>query len=225
MINWKDLGPVNEELMARIKTEFEKAGSDKVNHGYEHAYQYFFSKIAPKSLLEIGLANYAPLLGTHGANSMFIWPRLFPGCLVYGADLQEDRLFDSPRTDHPGPTVPEDLDKSKLKTFVVDQASPESLAKFYKDLGSTTFDVIIDDASHNFAYCKQTFEVLFPKLKRPGFYFIEDVARTVREPQQNVGDWNEYLRGKIGFLYSAIIDAKPNVPEDQDSVIVAIWKI
>jgi hypothetical protein len=206
--------------MEKLKREFTKGGSDKVNHSYERVYQHFLDvSDEPDALLEIGLANYAP----PASNSLFIWPRLFPNCLVYGADLQDDRLFNSQRADHPGPPVPNDIDKNKLKAFQVDQASVESLANFDKALEDAKFDIIIDDASHSFADSKRTFEVLLPRLT--GFYFIEDIARVVRPPQQNIGDWHDYLKMFSLTLGYQIVDARPEDPTDQDSVIVVIWKL
>lgn len=221
MIPWTDLSR-NIPWMNRIKKEFERGGSDKVQHEYHKIYQAFFDPHdEPTALLEIGLANYAPPVSN--SNSLFIWPRLFPECRVYGADLQDDRLFNSTRSDHPGPAVPDDLDKSKLKAFQVDQASVESLANFDKQLGDVKFDIIIDDASHSFADSKRTFEVLLPRLA--GFYFIEDVARVVRGQQQNIGDWHQYLKMFSLTLGYQIVDARPDDPNDQDSVIVVVWKI
>ncbi len=221
MINWTELS-LNPELMEKIRFEFSKGGSDKINHKYEGIYQYFFSKITPKTLLEIGLANYAPLLGTHGANSLFIWPRLFPGCNVYGADLQDDRLFNSTRSDHPGPTVPSDLDQTKLQAFQMDQSSLASLIEFSNKLGDIKLDIIIDDASHRFAHSRQTFEVLLPKLSEHGFYLIEDNCPVPIGTQQTVADWEAYLRNSPS-LGSQIINAWPG--SNTDSIIVAIWKI
>jgi hypothetical protein len=221
MINWTDLS-VNPELMEKIRLEFAKGGSDKINHYYERIYQYFFSRVTPSSLLEIGLANYAPLLGTHGANSLFIWPRLFPNCTVYGGDLQDDRLFNSTRADHPGPTVPSDLDQSKLNAFQVDQSSEASLIEFSKKLGDVKFDMIIDDASHRFEHSRRTFEILLPKLSDTGFYLIEDNCPVPIGTQQTVADWESYLKDKP-TLKSKVINAWPG--SNTDSIIVAIWKI
>lgn len=221
MINWTELS-LNPELMAKIKAEFERGGSDKVNHGYEKIYQHFFSKIIPKTLLEIGLANYAPVLGTNGANSLFIWPRLFPDCFVYGGDLQDDRLFNSTRPDHPGPTIPPDLDPTKLKAFQVDQSSEASLIEFSKKLGDIKFDIIIDDASHLYANSRRTFEILLSKLSDTGFYFIEDNCPFPIGTQQIVANWETYLQYAPNLGWK-IINALPG--SNTDSIIVAIWKL
>ncbi len=197
MKKWTDFS-IDPYKMLKIQTVFHSVGSDKTCHNYERVYQHFLPDFAGH-VLELGLANYS-----NGSNSIRAWPKLFPGCLTYGADWNTDRM----------------VIEENIKTFLVDQGSPASLDDFITILGDTLFDVIVDDASHNFLNSCRTFVRLLPKLKSPGVYFVEDVARKENGWQQTVADWDNILPP----FCSAIVDARPEIAGDVDSVMVCIWK-
>ncbi len=198
---WTDFN-VDYKKMWLIQTAFHGVGSDKGCHNYERVYQNFLPDFLANyvpHILELGLANYS-----NGSNSIRAWAKIYPTCLAYGADWKEDRMVQEPG----------------IQTFVVDQNSTDSLDAFVKTLGDVTFDVIVDDASHSFLSSCRTFVRLLPKLKSPGVYFIEDVARKENGWQQTVADW-ENIRPPF---CSAVIDARPEIAGDLDSVMVVIWK-
>jgi SAM-dependent methyltransferase len=59
--------------------------------------------------------------------------------------------------------------------YGVDQADGAQLAAILDaDLGEGQLDVVIDDASHELAPTRASFEVLFPRLRPGGWYVIED---------------------------------------------------
>ena len=53
-------------------------------------------------------------------------------------------------------------DRDRLRTIVA------------RELGSSTLDLVVDDASHLYAESKASFEVLFPRLRPGGLYLLED---------------------------------------------------
>lgn len=59
--------------------------------------------------------------------------------------------------------------------YGVDQGDRDRLrAILREEFGSSTLDLVIDDASHLYQESKASFEVLFPRLRPGGLYLLED---------------------------------------------------
>jgi cephalosporin hydroxylase len=59
--------------------------------------------------------------------------------------------------------------------FSVSQSDERSVRKLIKsEFAKSPIDLIIDDASHEYAHTKRTFEIAFPHLRPGGLYVIED---------------------------------------------------
>jgi len=192
----------------KIKDAFESVASDKPCHSYERIYQHYLPQDtnAKLNILEIGLSNYEGEVA-NGCGSIFAWNKLYPNAMVYGGDWNEDRMITT----------------DKIKTKIVDQFSTSSLDAFAEWLGSEEMDIIIDDASHKFWNSQRTYQAIIHKLRSGGVYLIEDIVKPRAENgwQQRISDWEVYL-GK-GLNYS-IVDARPENPNDNDSVMVCITK-
>jgi predicted O-methyltransferase YrrM len=64
---------------------------------------------------------------------------------------------------------------SRLKTYWgTNQANRERLLEIVDAEFNGPMDLIIDDASHEFHATKASFEALYPRLRRGGWYLIED---------------------------------------------------
>jgi predicted O-methyltransferase YrrM len=150
---------------------------DKGTHGpsshwsannYVDIYQAYLQALRkePIHLLEIGLGVLGPNWDAkivHGGNaggaSMKMWSDYLPKARITGLDI------------NPAPY----LDTDRVKTYVVDQSSRESLAAFLHAHPDPSFDVIVDDGSHRGDHQQISLEMLFPHLKPGGLYFIEDL--------------------------------------------------
>lgn len=137
-------------------------------HNYVDVYQAYLHdrRDEPISLLEIGLGVVGPNYDTNivqggntGGASMKLWSDYLPNAKITGIDI------------NPAPY----LDTDRIKTYVVDQGSRESLAEFVEQHPDPSFDIIIDDGSHRADHQQITLEVLFPRLKPRGLFFIEDL--------------------------------------------------
>jgi hypothetical protein len=130
-----------------------KHGTDKSSqhHGYADIYEQYLFKWQSRlvDLLELGIGGYDTVKG--GA-SLKMWLDFFPCGLITGVDIH---------------------DKSHLKhdRLKIVQCSQDDEKKL-KELGE--FDIIIDDASHINSLTIKSFEILFPKLRSGGLYFVED---------------------------------------------------
>ena len=185
----------------KIIKALDKSGSDKqYNHNYSIAYSKFLFGKTIKNMLEIGIANYVP-----EKSSLWAWKEIFPETNVYAVDIDSSKMVSAER----------------IKTYVVDQSSKDSLSKFKNDVDVEKFEYILDDGSHVFDHAKVTFEELFEMLEDDGIYLIEDVTKSDNGWQQSVKDWQDYLSGLNGIEYD-IVDCKPEL--DDDSIVIGIWR-
>ena len=100
----------------------EKHGTDKAAHGYMPHYMSHFYPLPPQSILEIGCER---------GNSIRMWEELFPEAGITSLDLFKE---------YPIPNVP------GVEFIQGNQLDHELL---YNLRNHRTFDVIIDDGSHN----------------------------------------------------------------------------
>ena len=104
----------------------------------------------PLRLLEVGVQN---------GGSLELWRKFLPeGSEICGLDID--------------PRVSSREFESHVRVYVADATDAERVEEV---LGSATFDVIIDDASHVCSDVCRTFELLFRHLAPGGRYVIEDL--------------------------------------------------
>jgi len=142
-------------------------------HGYTEEYAKYIPQEGKYTLLEIGVY--------HG-DSLRMWKEYNSELVIYGMDI--DQNSHSYRKD----TDP--------IWFIGDATDPEFLKIVLKV--SKTPDFIIDDGSHNSEDILASLIFLYPKLKKGGYYFIEDLhcqqahrLNTVQEALKYVYD-SEY---------------------------------
>ncbi len=144
------LGNLNQ--LARVH------GTDKWGkHWYTQHYQRYFASWRRRSLkiLEIGVGGYDDT--SEGAHSLRMWKSFFPNAQVVGIDLFDKSGLSEPRID----------------VLQCDQTDAKRLGEISARYGG--FDIVIDDGSHLNQHVIETFNILFPLLKSPGFYCIEDL--------------------------------------------------
>ena len=121
-------------------------GGDK---GTQHSYIELYAQyIQPgiDSLLEIGVWE---------GQSLAMWEEYLPGTRVVGLDIDLSRL------------------RYEVDARSCDATSRESIDDA---LLNEQFDVIIDDGSHRVFDQIASFDILWPRVKPGGHYFIEDIA-------------------------------------------------
>ncbi|QTH20601.1 hypothetical protein HRJ34_20005 [Rhizorhabdus wittichii] len=159
------------EIANRVGTDKGHKGPSKKwsSNNYTDIYQAYFGERCDEALnlCEIGLgvpgknweSDIAHGDNRSGGGSMRMWYEFFPNAAFYGLDINP--------ADH--------LENDRIKTFVVDQSSVESLNGFKKQIGKTMFDIIIDDGSHIADHQQLTLSLLWERLKPGGYYVIEDL--------------------------------------------------
>ncbi len=96
------------------------------------------------------------------------WKEWFCNSDIIGADIDKDILFEEDR----------------IKTYYVDQTSPESIITMWKNIGEKV-DIIIDDGLHTHDANICLFKNSYEHLKKGGIYVIEDV-NLEREKEMNI---------------------------------------
>lgn len=126
-------------------------------HFYTQYYQRFFAPLRkqPLKILEIGVGGYSN--ASDGGGSLRMWKKFFPKAHIVGIDLYDKSQFSEHR----------------ITVLQCDQTDAVKLAEISATHGP--FDIIIDDGSHRSEHIIQTFHILFPLLKDPGYYVVEDL--------------------------------------------------
>jgi predicted O-methyltransferase YrrM len=123
--------------------------TDKIGHGYLSSYLGLASIIGEDGrVLEIGVAN---------GESLEMWQHLFPRGAVVGVDV-------NPKAQWPDGT----------HRVISDQADEELVHRIITASGITSFDLIVDDASHNNDLTRRTWELLWSMVRPGGWYVVED---------------------------------------------------
>lgn len=148
----------------------DKGGCGRFScHNYTDFYEMLFKEIRSRknNVFEIGLgsndtsipSNMGPL-GKPGA-SLRAWRDYFSNSLIYGADIDKNSLFSEER----------------IETFYCDQTNPGEILKMWSNeiLENKEFDIIIDDGLHEYEANMIFFENSIFKLKKGGYYIIEDI--------------------------------------------------
>ena len=89
----------------------------------------------------------------------------------------------------------------RINKNYVDQSNEKQLKSFIKKkINKNNLDIVIDDGSHNENDILITFKNLFPKIKKGGWYVIEDLSKS----------WNENVLKFLNNKKSAILPQKIN---------------
>jgi len=156
-----------------------RQGSDKGHgdvgflsiHNYTILYHQLFEDLRDKPIrifeLGLGTQNTNILSAMHSTYvvgaSLRGWAEYFPNAKVYGADIDHEIIFKEPR----------------IMTYFCDQTNPYIIKTLWdhKEL-EEPFDIIIEDGLHTFDANVCFFENSIHKVKKGGFYVIEDINPT-----------------------------------------------
>ena len=121
-------------------------------HNYTQFYEKYFKTFKNKNikLLE---------LGSHEGKGIASFYYFFPNAHFLGANINPFQMK---------------YNSKRIEEIYIDVSSKKILQNFCNYIDNS-FDVIIDDASHNLRDILITLPILFKKLKSGGYYVIEDV--------------------------------------------------
>lgn len=100
----------------------------------------------------------------------------------------------------------------------------------HEEMGDSKLDLVIDDASHFLDETRQSFNILFPKLRRGGAYVIEDWS-WAHDTLDNEDDWPAFWleREPLTKLVFELVLACPAIPNLISEVVidrnsVTVWR-
>ncbi len=113
------------------------------------------------SVLEIGIKR---------GGSLLLWKEYFPNAQVIGVDIK--------------PAL-KGLAEDRISIRIGDQGDQAFLASLIEEAGS--FDLVLDDGSHQFDDQRDTLLALWPHVKPGGIYVVEDVHTSYRGAKYSGG--------------------------------------
>ena len=135
-----------------------KHGSDKSScvHNYTLIYSELFKNIKASAnhFFELGIGTI------NSGASLRGWKEYFTSANIYGADILDEVLF----TEH------------RIQTYQCDQLDKKSISKLWYKFKDVEFDVILEDGLHTYEANIHFFENSFFKVKKGGYYIIEDIV-------------------------------------------------
>ena len=140
-----ELSPSLREIYPDYSAE-HGFGDKGTSHSYMEIYERHITK-DNVSLLEIGVCR---------GHSIAMWKKFLPSSRVVGVDVNLSQV---------------DFNLNDCELIEGDATSSEVSERFENE----SFDFIIDDGSHHLEHQKKSFELFYPKLKKGGYYFVEDI--------------------------------------------------
>jgi len=171
------------EIMGRNKSDKGSINIASSWHNYTTFYYSIFKDLREKKLriFELGLGtNNVKIPSNMGAEgkpgaSHYGWSEFFPNSRIFGADIDRDILFNT----------------DKIKSFYCDQTKPEIIRKMWDESDlQEGFDIIVDDGLHIFNANVCFFENSIHKLKKNGYFIIEDILNKEEQTFKNkIKEW------------------------------------
>ena len=171
------------EIMGRHKSDKGSINIESSWHNYTTFYYTIFKDLREKQLriFELGLGtnnvNVPSNMGTNGrpGASHFGWSEFFLNSYIFGADIDNDILFNT----------------DKIKTFYCDQTNPVIIKKMWDEPDlQDNFDIIVEDGLHTFNANVCFFENSIHKLNINGYFIIEDICNSEEHLFLNkIKDW------------------------------------
>jgi hypothetical protein len=116
-------------------------------HSYIEPYETHMDRKSNIDILEIGVQK---------GHSIAMWNDYFENSNVYGIDISFNNL----------------IFKDLKNIFICDATDESLINETFKDI---EFDYVVDDGSHLIEHQIKSFDILWPRIKPGGKYFIEDV--------------------------------------------------
>lgn len=201
------------EIMGRNCSDKGNENIEYCSHNYTTFYYSIFKDIRENKLrvFELGLGtnnvNLPSNMGAHGrpGASLYGWAEFFPNSYIFGADIDNDILFNTDR----------------INTFFCDQYNQEIIKKMWDEpLLSDNFDIIVEDGAHTYDSSVCFFENSIHKLNKNGYFIIEDISVCVIDQFLNkIEEW-EKKYDNLSFRLLTI----PTKHKSRDNNLLVVYK-
>ena len=201
------------EIMGRNKSDKGSLDIYSRWHNYTLIYYDLFKDWVdrPLRIFELGLGtnnvNVPSNMGVNGrpGASLFGWAEFFKQSQVYGADIDRGILFQTDR----------------IQTYYCDQTNPFDIQMLWQQEElKADFDIIIEDGLHTFEANVCFFENSIHKLKRGGYYIIEDItAKLDWKYEKKIEQWKKAYPELTFQLINL-----PNIRNVYDNVLLIVHR-
>jgi hypothetical protein len=157
-------------------------------HSYIEIYEEHMNKKKDIDILEIGVQK---------GHSIRMWQDYFINSNVYGIDITLDNV------------IYEGLNN----VYVCDATSEDQINSTLLD---KMFDYIVDDGSHLIEHQIKSFDLLWPRIKSGGKYFIEDV-----NGDEAINSITSHLR--LNNIHHTVIDHR-HIKSRYDDIVIVMEK-
>jgi hypothetical protein len=168
-------------------------------HSYSPVYHRLLGPVRRqcRAVLEIGIGHpelMDPIVEWTGRKyrpgaSLRMWRDYFPKARIIGCDIRNDVLFNERR----------------ISTFVADQGSVRSLRALLRAAKVRSFDLILDDGSHQVDDMRVSLRTLWPHVRQGGTYIIEDIHTDGLGPLKKSREVQAVLREALVFEHNAAL--------------------
>jgi hypothetical protein len=183
-----------EANVKNLQTVYEKYmdkegwGDKGTLHSYIEIYEKNMDRKHDIDILEIGVQK---------GHSIRMWQDYFMNSNVYGIDITLDNVI---------------YDGLK-NVYVCDATSEDQIDLFLSD---KRFDYVVDDGSHLVEHQIKSFDLLWPRIKSGGKYFIEDV-----NGDESIEEITSHLN-KLNIKY-IVIDHR-HIKNRYDDIVIIMEK-
>jgi len=157
-----------------------KHGTQKCSlcHNFLSHYEKAVQNRDVKVIVEIGIDQGA---------SLRTWAEFFPQAQVYGFDF-------NPRTL---------INEGNIRSFLVDQSDPQKILDVLA-ADNVRPDLVVDDGSHIWSHQIETYETIFPMMRRGSIYIAEDLHTSFIPEYRDRGEGQlsplKYFSAKENFV-------------------------
>ncbi len=151
-----------DELANLYGTDKGTAFPNASRHGYAPFYDTLLTKWRedPIRMLEVGIK----MEYSEGGQSVNMWKDYFKNAYIYTFDIKDMSSHSVIQ------------DNSRISFFQGDQGNRTDLQNMYKEFGSTEFNFILEDGSHEHNHQMISLGQLFKYVKSGGYYILEDMS-------------------------------------------------
>lgn len=202
------------EIMGRNRSDKGEVNIESSWHNYTPFYYSIFNDMRERRLrvFELGLGtnnvNIPSNMGKDGrpGASLYGWSEFFPNSSIFGADIDANVLFNTDR----------------INTFYCDQTNVQTIKRMWKTPKLIDdFDIIIDDGLHTFDANVCFFENSIHKLKRTGYFIIEDICKHEEHLFVNkIKEWET----RYPECYFKLLNI-PSTTNNYDNTVLIVYKI
>jgi len=187
------------EKLNTDKSPYAEHGTGGHHKGYTAVYELLFGALKHKNInfLEIGI---------EGGASTLLWEEYFDNAKLYAFELHDHKI---------------DNVKNLVKRTNIlktDASDKEVLENTFKSLG-VSFDIILDDASHQLKHQQNLIEIGVKYLKSGGIIVIEDLIRG-----DNEDIFDNVIDDHFAFNTFIVCEHKDGKAENNDKLWVGIKK-